>query len=159
MSTTVHTCLWFDSEGEEAARFYVDLVDDAELGEIATPPEGTPNTVPGVPVTVSFTLGGQRFTALNGGPHFPPSEYASIVLECDTQEQADRYWAALTSDGGSESQCGWCKDRWGVSWQIVPQRVNELLTDPATAQRAYASMLTMARLDSEAMERDCGLRD
>lgn len=153
---TVTTCLWFNGRVEEAARFYTEMVDGAEMGEVMYPPPGAEHATPGEAVLAGFSLHGQRFMLLNGGDVFPPSEYASIVLDCATQEEADRYWHGFIDAGGSPSDCGWLKDRYGVSWQIVPEAVNQMMMDPdpAVASAAWASMNTMQRLDSAQMARD-----
>lgn len=141
-------CLWFDGTAEEAARFYTSLVDDGRVEGTLAAPDGIPDTRPGDPVTVEFSLNGQHFVALNGGPQFSFSEAASIMLTVDSQEEVDRLWAALTADGGAEGQCGWCTDRFGLSWQIVPRRLDELLADPdrARAARVTRAMLGMRKL-------------
>lgn len=154
MSIT-RTCFWFDRDGEAAARFYTSLVPGSELGEVVPAPAGTPNVEPGAALTIDFTLGGQRYQILNGGPGFQHSPAASIVLECETQAEADDYWNALV-EGGTEGQCGWLTDRYGLWWQIVPLPAIELLKDPATAQAATAAMLTMSRIDSAEMARAAG---
>lgn len=151
----VHTCIWFDNQAEEAALFYTALVPDSEIGSILRNPGGAPGSEVGAVIQADFTLAGQRYVALNGGPMFPLTEAVSIVLTCETQAEADRYWEALTADGGAESMCGWCKDRFGLSWQIVPQACIDLISDPdpEVSRRAVESMMTMQRLDSEVMAR------
>ena len=120
------TCLWFDSEGEEAANFYVGLFPNSSVQGV-TPYVGGERD--GQTMTVDFTLNGQRFVALNGGPHFRFSEAISFQIPCADQAEVDHYWDALT-EGGEESQCGWLKDRFGLSWQVVPTRLVELLSGP-----------------------------
>jgi predicted 3-demethylubiquinone-9 3-methyltransferase (glyoxalase superfamily) len=144
--------LWFDGQAEEAALFYVSIFDDAKLLEVTRYPEGTPMPAGGV-MTASFQLQGQTFVALNGGPDFRFTEATSFQVECDDQEEIDRLWSALCEDGGEESQCGWLKDKYGLSWQIVPAAMNELLSDedPAAAQRAMKAMLGMRKLDIQAL--------
>lgn len=139
-------CLWFDGRAEEAARFYTSLVDDGRVAGTLAAPEGVPGTPTGAVITVDFTLNGQRFVGLNGGPQFPFTEAASIVLTVDTQDEVDRLWEGLVGDGGAESQCGWCRDKFGLSWQIVPRRLDELMADPATAARVTRAMLGMRKL-------------
>ncbi len=145
-------CLWFDIEGEEAARFYTSvfpnsrIVDIARYGSAGPRPEGTV-------MTVAFELDGQRFTALNGGPDFRFNESISFEVDCGSQEEVDAFWSKL-SEGGEEGPCGWLKDRYGVSWQIVPRRLRELLADPdrEKSQRAMQAMLGMKKIDIGALE-------
>lgn len=154
MSIAASTCLWFNGHIEEAARFYVSLVPGSSIKAVERAPEGVEipgPTKPGEALTVDFTLGGTPFQLLNGGPLFPQSEAASIVLLVDTQEEIDDLWSRLTADGGAESQCGWCKDRFGVSWQIVPRRLIELSSGPQAAPVTKA-MLGMKKLDLAALE-------
>ncbi len=144
-------CLWFDTQAEEAASFYVSLFDDAEVTDVQHL-EGTPS---GDNVAlVFFRLEGQEFTAINGGPQFPFTEAVSFQVSCGDQAEVDRLWKAITSDGGEEGQCGWCKDRFGLSWQIIPQRMGELLSDPDAERRQHAmqAMLQMQKIDIQAME-------
>jgi predicted 3-demethylubiquinone-9 3-methyltransferase (glyoxalase superfamily) len=145
--------LWFDTQAEEAATFYVSLFDDAEITNIARYPEGAPGE-PGAVMTVAFTLAGQEFTALNGGPVFDFTEAVSFYVHCKDQDEVDRFWSRLTADGGEPGQCGWLKDRFGLSWQIVPDRLTELLSDPdpARAQAAMQAMLQMNKIDIKVME-------
>ncbi|MCF3933109.1 VOC family protein [Acuticoccus sp. M5D2P5] len=148
MNRKISTCLWFDNDGEEAARFYVSLVPDSEITDIMRPEPGGPALV------VTFTLAGTPFMALNGGPQFPQSEAASIVVSTEDQAETDRLWTALLEGGGNESQCGWLKDRFGVSWQVVPKIMIDRLTDPdrAAAKRAMDAMMTMVKIDIAAIE-------
>ena len=143
--------LWFDTEAEQAAEFYVSVFDDARIVTVTRYPEGAPRPA-GTVMTVDFEIGGQRFTGINGGPEFTFDEAVSFQITCDTQEEVDRYWEALT-DGGSEGPCGWLKDRFGLSWQVVPTGMEELFADPDTsrASRAMAAMLTMRKLDIAAL--------
>lgn len=144
-------CLWFDSKAEEAANFYVAVFKDSKLGAISRygkegfefhgKPEGTA-------LTVAFTINGQEFTALNGGPQFKFSEAISFQVFCETQEEIDHYWNKLT-EGGSESQCGWLKDKFGLSWQIVPTILSKLMTDPARAGRVTQAFMQMKKFDIE----------
>ncbi|MGM0783993.1 MAG: VOC family protein [Pseudomonadota bacterium] len=140
-------CLWFDGQAEEAARFYVSLFPDSWIDRVVRSPEDTPSGPSGMVLTVEFTLSGSRFVGLNGGPQFPFSEAVSFQIDCADQAEVDRYWAAL-SDGGNEGQCGWIKDRWGLSWQVVPRRLHELLSDsdPDRARRAMERMLKMTKI-------------
>lgn len=152
--THVHTCLWFNGQGRQAAELYTSLVPGSSITG-GTPNPGDPA---GEPLVVEFTLGGQKYQALNGGPDFTLNEAASIVLTCPTQEEADRYWDALTADGGEESMCGWLKDRFGLSWQILPQPALDLFADPdpEVVAKAMQAMFTMRRLDSAEMARAAG---
>ena len=144
--------LWFDDQAEEAARFYVSLFDDSEITDVTRYPEGAPGE-PGAVMTVGFRIAGQEFTALNGGPQFPFTEAVSLYVHCEDQDEVDRFWSQLT-EGGEESQCGWLKDRYGLSWQIVPDRLGELLgdPDPARAQAAMQAMLQMSKIDIKVLE-------
>ncbi len=146
--------LWFDTEAEEAAAFYVSLFDDARVLETSRYGDGGPKPA-GTAMTVSFELFGRSFVALNAGPEFPFTEAVSLMVSCESQEEVDRLWTALTADGGEESQCGWCKDRFGLSWQIVPTRLGELLgdPDPGRASRAMAAMMQMSKIDVAGLER------
>jgi predicted 3-demethylubiquinone-9 3-methyltransferase (glyoxalase superfamily) len=147
------TFLWYDGEAEAAARFYVSLIPNSKLGAIARYGEAGPGAAGSV-MTVEFELNGMPLVALNGGPVFRFTEAVSLQVPCDDQAEIDRLWAALT-DGGEESQCGWCKDRWGLSWQITPARMPQLIggDDPAKARRAMEAMFTMKKLDIAALER------
>ena len=144
--------LWFDNQAEEASNFYASLFDDAEITDVSRYPEGSPGPA-GEVMTVSFTLAGQDFTALNGGPQFTFSEAISFVVHCKDQDEVDRLWAQLT-EGGAPGQCGWLTDRFGLSWQIVPDRLNELLgdPDPDRAQRAMQAMLQMQKIEIKTLE-------
>lgn len=144
--------LWFDTQAEEAANFYVSLFDDAAVTEVMRYPEGAPGPA-GKVMTVAFHLAGQRFVGLNGGPQFSFTEAVSFAVNCKDQAEVDRLWAQLT-DGGEESQCGWLKDRFGLSWQIVPERLQELLgdPDPDRAQRAMQAMLKMQKIEIQVLE-------
>ena len=144
-------CLWFDTQAEEAANFYVSLFDDAEVTRVERL-DGTPS---GDNVALAFfRLAGQEYMAINGGPQFPFTEAVSIHVGVDDQAEVDRLWTALTADGGEEGQCGWLKDKFGLSWQIIPERMGELLSDPdpERRQRAMQAMLQMQKIDLEVME-------
>ncbi len=145
--------LWFDSQAEEAANFYVSVFPNSKIGKVARAGEGGPFPKGSV-MTIEFELDGQTFIGLNGGPMFKFNEAVSFTIECKTQEEVDRYWGALT-EGGQESQCGWLKDRFGLSWQVVPTILPQLLTDPdrARAGRAMAAMMTMKKLDIAALKK------
>ena len=145
-------CLWFDTEGEEAANFYTSVVKNSRILDVTRYGEaGTRDA--GTVMTVTFELDAQKFVALNGGPDFTFSEAISFQIECHSQEEVDEYWSRL-SEGGEEGPCGWLKDRFGLSWQIVPTRLTELIqdTDPETSQRVMAAMLQMRKIDIETLE-------
>ena len=146
-------CLWFDHQAEEAARFYTSIFPNSEIVETSHYLEGMPGEEGSV-LTVKFVLDGEEIIALNGGPVYQFSPAISLVVNCDTQEQIDEYWERLT-DGGTEVQCGWLTDRYGVSWQIVPRVLDEMLlsTDRAAAQRAGTAMLAMVKLDIAELQR------
>jgi predicted 3-demethylubiquinone-9 3-methyltransferase (glyoxalase superfamily) len=148
----IKPCLWFNGQAEEAAKFYVALFEDAAIGDVSRYGEGAPFPA-GTALMVEFTLFGQRYQALNGGPQFTHSEAISLSVACRDQDEVDHYWQALTAHGGAESQCGWCKDRWGVSWQIVPDGLADLLTDPNAGrrERAMAAMMGMKKLNLATM--------
>jgi len=147
------TCLWFDDRGEEAARFYTSVFPNSKLGEIARYGSAGPRPE-GMVMTVAFELNGQKFVALNGGPHFTFNEAISFQVMCADQDEVDKYWSVL-SEGGEEGPCGWLKDRFGLSWQIVPVRLPELLGDPDAerAQRVMAAMLEMKKIEIGELER------
>lgn len=151
----VSTCLWFGKDVEAAVRLYVSLVPNSEIESILRAPSAWPGGKAGEVILISFTLGGQKFQAINGGT---PADYgtaASISVTCADQGEVDRLWAALTADGGSEIMCGWLRDRWGVPWQIVPEVLPRLLAnpDPAISARVFAAMQGMVKLDIAALER------
>ena len=141
------TCLWFDTQAEEAANYYAGIFPNSRVTAVDHYGEGGPRPA-GTVITASFELDGRPFLALNGGPEFTFDEAVSIQVHCKGQEEVDYYWNALTADGGEESMCGWLKDRFGFSWQIVPDRLTELLKDPdpGRAQRAMGAMLQMRRI-------------
>jgi predicted 3-demethylubiquinone-9 3-methyltransferase (glyoxalase superfamily) len=147
-SAKVRTCLWFDKQGEDAARFYVSLLPDSHVENVFSPDPDGPALV------VEFTLAGTPFMTLNGGPQFPHSEAASISVLTKDQAETDSLWDALIADGGNESQCGWLKDRFGVSWQIVPEQLPRCLasSDQAAAGRAMQAMMGMRKIDIAAIE-------
>jgi predicted 3-demethylubiquinone-9 3-methyltransferase (glyoxalase superfamily) len=148
-------CLWFDGQAEEAARFYTSLLPDSRIVEVMRSAADNPSTPEGAVLTVDFTVAGQHFVGLNGGPEFPFTEAVSFMIDCPDQVEVDRLWAALTEGGGSPGQCGWLKDRFGVSWQVVPSRLTELLNSPDRdgARRAMQAMLPMTKLDIAELER------
>ncbi len=146
-------CLWFDTEGEEAATFYTSVFPNSRIVEVARYGSAGPRPE-GTVMTVLFDLDGQRFLALNGGPEFTFSEAISFQVSCKTQEEVDAYWSKL-SEGGEEGPCGWLKDKFGLSWQIVPKVLVELLGDPdrEKSQRVMAAMLKMKKIEIDALER------
>jgi predicted 3-demethylubiquinone-9 3-methyltransferase (glyoxalase superfamily) len=148
-------CLWFDGNAEEAASFYVTLLPDSRVDQVWRSPAETPSGPAGMVLTVDFTLAGQRVQGLNGGPEFKFNEATSFVIDCDDQAEVDRLWEALTASGGEPGPCGWLKDRYGLSWQIVPRRLEELLNDPDTerARRAMEAMLKMGKIEVAELER------
>jgi predicted 3-demethylubiquinone-9 3-methyltransferase (glyoxalase superfamily) len=148
-------CLWFDGVAEEAAAFYAGLLPDSHVDKVWRSPAESPAGPAGMVLTVDFTIAGQRVQGLNGGPGFAFNEAVSFVIDCADQAEVDRLWEALTADGGEPGPCGWLKDRFGVSWQITPHRLEELLddSDPERARRAMEAMLTMGKLDVAVLER------
>ena len=146
-------CLWFDTEGEEAATFYTSVFPNSRIVEVARYGSAGPRPE-GTVMTVSFELDGQKFLALNGGPEFTFSEAISFEVDCKTQEEVDAYWNTL-SEGGEEGPCGWLKDKFGVSWQIVPTVLTELLADPdrEKSQRVMKAMLEMRKIEIDGLER------
>jgi predicted 3-demethylubiquinone-9 3-methyltransferase (glyoxalase superfamily) len=147
----IKTFLWFEGQAEEAANFYVSIFGNAVLGSVARYPEGSPGPA-GTVMTVEFRLNGLTFVALNGGPQFKFNESISFAIECDTQEEIDYYWDRLLAGGGRPQRCGWLKDRYGVSWQVVPAKIGHLFSDPKTAPRAMQAMLKMVKFDIEALK-------
>lgn len=143
----IRPCLWFDSDGEAAANFYTSLFKNSRIVDVVYYGEAGPGE-PGKALTVLFELDGQEILILNGGPHHKLTEAFSLQIDCEDQAEVDTYWNAL-SDGGAKDQCGWVKDRWGVSWQVVPTALPKLLSDPdpARAQRAMQAMLGMRKLN------------
>ena len=143
--------LWFDSQAEEAAKFYTSVFKNSKMGAVTRYSEAAANASgrpAGSAMTASFQLNGQDFVALNGGPHFKFSEAISFVVNCDTQEEIDYFWEKLTGDGGQEVECGWLKDKFGLSWQITPTILPELLkTSPEKSQRVMAALMKMKKLD------------
>ncbi|MCO5178345.1 MAG: VOC family protein [Thermomicrobiales bacterium] len=149
MTQKIVPCLWFDGTAEEATNFYVSLFEDSEVLDGLRDPE-TGNVI-----STSFRIYGQQFMTINGGPIFKLSEATSFMIQCESQEEVDRLWDALTADGGEESQCGWLKDKFGLSWQITPTRLLELVSgpDPEGAARATQAMLKMQKIDIATIER------
>lgn len=145
--------LWFDGTAEDAADFYLSVFPDSKINAIARYTQAGPGE-PGSVMTVDFTINGQRVIGINGGPQFQFSEAISLLIECDTQDEIDTYWDALTA-GGSEGPCGWCKDRFGLSWQVVPTGMDDLFADPdpTKAERAMQAMFGMKKLDIAELKR------
>ncbi|MBY0612592.1 MAG: VOC family protein [Beijerinckiaceae bacterium] len=150
----IATCLWFDGVAEEAARFYADTFPDTHVGAVHRAPADYPSGSAGNVLTVEFTLLGMPCVGLNGGPHFKFNEAISFQVFTETQEETDRYWSAIVDGGGSASRCSWCKDRFGLSWQIVPRALMKAMSNPdrAAAKRAMAAMMTMSKIDIAAIE-------
>lgn len=147
-------CLWFDGQAQEAASFYVALLPDSHVDRVLRSPADTPSGPEGSVLLVEFTLGGHEFTAINGGPQFTFNESVSFVIDCADQEEVDRLWEALSADDSAE-QCGWLKDRFGLSWQIIPSALPRLLSDPepARARRVMNAMLRMKKIEIAELER------
>ncbi len=147
------TYLWFDDNAEEAMKFYVSIFKDSKILTTSRYPDGGPGQ-PGKLMTGTFQLDGQQFHALNGGPQFKFTEAISILVNCETQQEVDDLWAKLTAGGGEESQCGWLKDKFGLSWQIIPTALGEYLgdKDPVKAKRAMEAMLKMKKIDIKALK-------
>ena len=145
-------CLWFNGEAEDAARLYVSLFPNSTVVAVSRWGEGAPFPA-GTALVVEFSLAGQRFQALNGGPQYKLSEAVSLSISCNDAAEVDYYWNALTSGGGAEGRCGWLKDRFGVSWQVVPDGLGKLISDPdkGRAGRAMQAMMTMRKLDLAAI--------
>lgn len=147
-------CLWFDKDAEEAARFYAATFPDSHVGDIHRAPSDFPSGKEDDVIVVYFTVMGIPCMGLNGGPAFKHSEAFSFQVATDDQEETDRYWNAIVDNGGEESMCGWCKDKWGISWQITPRAMTDALGDPdrAASKRAFEAMMTMQKIDIAAIE-------
>lgn len=142
----VSTCLWYDDKGEEAAKFYVSLFPNSRILSVNRYGEGA--MMPkGLAMLTRFSLDGTEFAALNGGRHFALTEAASLVALCEDQKEIDRLWDALTADGGEESQCGWLKDRYGLSWQIIPDGIDKMMSDPVKGARVWEAIMSMKKID------------
>ena len=139
MTHTLYPCIWFDGQAKAAATYYCGIFKNATILDEN-------------PMVVMFELNGSKFMALNGGPLFPQTEAVSFVIPCDTQEEIDYYWNSLTAEGGQESQCGWLKDKFGVSWQVVPAHLGKLMADPARAGRVMQEIMKMKKLDIATLE-------
>lgn len=151
---SITPCLWFDRQAEEAAKFYCAIFPNSKITKVSRYPENLPGDRAGEALTVAFELDGKPFTGLNGGPQFTFSEAISFQIEVDTQAELDSYWNALLADGGVESQCGWLKDRFGLSWQVVPTQLAKLMASPDrdAANRVAAAMMQMVKLDIAQLE-------
>jgi predicted 3-demethylubiquinone-9 3-methyltransferase (glyoxalase superfamily) len=154
MTTAKNTiCLWYDRDAEAAARFYAETFPDSAVTGVHRAPGDFPGGKAGDVLTVEFTVCGVPCMGLNGGPIFPQSEAFSFQIATDDQAETDRYWNAIVGAGGQESQCGWCKDRWGLSWQITPRRLLEYMSAGGeTAKRAFGAMMTMRKIDIAALD-------
>jgi predicted 3-demethylubiquinone-9 3-methyltransferase (glyoxalase superfamily) len=147
-------CLWYDKDAEDAARFYAKTFPDSSVGAVQHAPSDNPSTKAGDVIVVEFTVCGIPCIGLNGGPAFKHNEAFSFMISTEDQEETDRYWNAIVGNGGKESDCGWCKDRWGISWQITPRVLMEALAaGGAEAKRAFDAMMTMQKIDVAAIER------
>nr|WP_089215804.1 VOC family protein [Sphingopyxis indica] len=152
--TPVTLCLWYDGDAEEAANFYAATFPNSKVGAVHRSPSDNPSGKEGDVLTVDFTILGIPCVGLNGGPAFKHSEAFSFQVHTDTQEETDRYWNAIVEGGGQESMCGWCKDKWGLSWQITPRVLLDATTgdDKAAAKRAFEAMMGMKKIDVAAIE-------
>ncbi len=156
MPDKITPCIWYDlGQARAAAEFYVSLgLPDSRVDTVHDSPVDNPSTPAGEELVVEFTLAGRTFMGLNGGPMFPQTEAVSFMVYTDDQAETDRLWNAIVGNGGAESMCGWCKDRWGVNWQITPKRLMQFHSDPnpARARAAFEAMMTMKKIDIAALE-------
>jgi predicted 3-demethylubiquinone-9 3-methyltransferase (glyoxalase superfamily) len=150
---TGQICLWYESDAEAAAQFYAATFPNSSVGKVHLSPTDNPSAKEGEPLTVDFTVMGIRCMGLNGGPHFKQSEAFSFCVITEDQEETDRYWNAIVGNGGQESMCGWCKDKWGISWQITPRILAEAIDgEPGRAKRVFEAMMTMKKIDVATLE-------
>ncbi len=154
MTTRISPCLWYDGTAEEAATFYAATFPDSSVDRVNRAPGDFPDGHQGDVLTVEFTVLGLAFLGLNGGPRFKFDEAISFQVYTDTQAETDRYWNAIVGNGGEESMCGWCRDKWGLSWQITPRILTDAMTHPdkAAAKRAFEAMMTMRKIDIATIE-------
>jgi predicted 3-demethylubiquinone-9 3-methyltransferase (glyoxalase superfamily) len=154
MSSKNTVCLWYDGDAVDAARFYAETFPDSSVGTLYRAPGDYPDGKQGNVLTVEFTVAGIPCIGLNGGPHFKHNEAFSFQIATDDQAETDRLWNAIVGNGGQASECGWCKDRWGLSWQITPRALIAAITDPdtAAAKRAFEAMMTMGKIDIAKIE-------
>ena len=146
-------CLWFDKDAEDAGNFYAEIFPDSKVTQVFRAPSDFPGGKKGDVLTVQFTVCGIPCIGLNGGPIFRQSEAFSFQIATENQEETDRYWNAIVENGGKEGECGWCKDRWGVSWQITPRTLTDaLVAGPDEAKRAFDAMMTMKKIDVAAID-------
>lgn len=152
MSRKIQPCLWFNKNAEEAASFYAATFPESRIDSIDRAPGDYPNGKAGDVLVITMTILGMPFMLLNAGPEFSFNEAVSFQVATEDQEETDRYWDAIVSNGGAESVCGWCKDRFGLSWQITPKRLTQLMADRATAKAAFDAMMTMRKIDIAALD-------
>ncbi|HEV2593765.1 MAG TPA: VOC family protein [Sphingomicrobium sp.] len=152
MPRKIQPCLWFDKNAEEAANFYATTFPDSRIERIDRAPGDYPNGKAGDVLVITMTILGMPFMLLNAGPEFRFTEAVSFQVSTDDQDETDRYWNAIVSNGGEESVCGWCKDRFGLSWQITPKRLTELMASPASSKAAFNAMMTMRKINIAALD-------
>lgn len=155
MPQKITPCIWYNYTAEEAANFYVSLLPDSRILNVQRTPADTPSQKAGDVIVIEFELAGQQYVGLNGGPQFPQTEAISFMIHTADQAETDRLWNAIVDNGGRESMCGWCKDKWGVNWQVTPQRLLDLAygEDREAGRRVMEAMMTMKKIDIAALER------